>query len=447
MTVHRRTPPWLFALTGLPYGVPSAFTGVVTPYLERRAGVEVEKIAWFVTLLFVPSFCQFLYAPVVDYGMQRKHWLVTMSVLAAACLFIACQMHIPEDTNVFLAFAFLAQVFSGLIGSCNGGLMATCMTDAQRGKAGGWYNVGNVAGGGLAGAAAVYMTGHGSSTTAVGGTLAAMMIVPSLAVLWIDEPLRERTGTLLAALRNLLVEVKDVMWTRAGLTGLLLCLSPVGTAALANVFSGIAQDYVQHDLAAELAKLPADQAASLLDTKVSELTSLVQGPIGQGFFALGALGGGLLCDRTNRRAIYLLSGVLSAIVGFAMALSPTTRTTFAVGGLAYQLVTGICYASFTAVVLETIGKDDRSAATRYSMFTAAGNVAISYVGNVDAHFMTKHGVAGVVASDATLNIAGVVVLGLVFWRLGSFGKSRHVEPPPASPPPPAPELPVAKIVE
>jgi len=31
----------------------------------------------------------------------------------------------------------------------------------------------------------------------------------------------------------------------------------------------------------------------------------------------------------------------------------------------------------------------------------------------------------VVASDAVLNLIGVAILGLVFWRLGSFGKWRH----------------------
>jgi hypothetical protein len=85
-------------------------------------------------------------------------------------------------------------------------------------------------------------------------------------------------------------------------------------------------------------------------------------------------------------------------------------------------------------VLETIGTDPKSASTRYSMFVAAGNVAIAYVGLIDTRFKEHHGVAGVVGSDALLNIAGVVVLGAVFWKLGSFGKSKHT---------PAPELPKA----
>ena len=37
---------------------------------------------------------------------------------------------------------------NGLISSCNGGLMATTLDDHERGKAGGWYNAGNLGGGG-----------------------------------------------------------------------------------------------------------------------------------------------------------------------------------------------------------------------------------------------------------------------------------------------------------
>src|SRR5262249_47664461 len=96
--------------------------------------------------------------------------------------------------------------------------------------------------------------------------------------------------------------------------------------------------------------------------------------------------------------------------------------------------------SFTSTVLETIGKAGRAASTQYSVFVAAGNLAITYVGLVDTRFDANHGTTGVIASDATLNLLGVVILAIAFWRLGSFGKGRH--PPeaelPAGSEPPAP---------
>jgi MFS family permease len=428
----------MFFFAGTAYGVPGAFTAVLMPYLARRANLDLAHIGWYVTLLFVPTWFQFVYAPVVDFWLRRKHWLVLLALVGGASLFVACQMTLPDQVVPFLGFAFIAQVFSGLIGSCNGGLMAAGLTDAQRGKAGGWYNAGNLSGGGISAWIAAMMTSDGYPAWQFGGVLALMMVGPALVMLFVHEPLRKMEGTLIDAIARLLGEVKAFLWTKAGITGILLCLSPVGTAALANYFSGVAQDYVTHDLAGELAKLPPDVAAKLVDSHVAHMIGIVSGLGGQIITAVGSIAGGFICDRTNRRAMYLLSGVLTAIVGLAMALSPTSESTFIYGGLTYALVTGFCYAAFTATVLETIGKDTKSASTRYSMFTAAGNVAIAYVGLIDSRFMKHHGVDGVVGSDAVLNIAGVVVLGLVFWKLGSFGKTRHV---------PDPELPVAKVVD
>ncbi|HEY0250404.1 MAG TPA: MFS transporter [Kofleriaceae bacterium] len=426
---HRPPPPWLFMFTCIPYGVAGTFSGVLMPYLAKRAHFELDSIGWFVVLLFVPSFFQFVYAPVVDFGPRRKYWLILLSALAALSLFAALQMPLPGSKTAFLAFGFAAQVFAGLISSANGGLMATLLTDAQRGKAGFWYNTGNLAAGGLATAVAIYLTGHNYPDVTVGGAVGLMMFAPSLVALAIDEPIRVATHDLGTALVNLLREIKDVLWTKAGATGLLLFLSPVGTAALANYFSGIASNYVAHDIAGEMAKLSPDAAARLLDEKVSDLLTLVSGPVGLGLTALGAFIGGYLCDRTNRRAMYLLAGVLTAIVGLGMAISPPSQVTFVIGALTYALVTGFCYAAYTATVLETIGTGAKSASTRYSLFNAAGNVAIAYVGLVDSRFEKNHGVAGVVGSDAALNIIGVVILAFVFWRLGSFGKTKHVPAP------------------
>jgi hypothetical protein len=101
----------------------------------------------------------------------------------------------------------------------------------------------------------------------------------------------------------------------------------------------------------------------------------------------------------------------------------------------YALITGFCYSAFTATVLETIGKGGKAASAQYALFVAAGNAAIAYVGVVDTRFHKAHGVEGVVGSDAGLNVLGVVVLGLVFWKLGTMKTWRHVKPIEVDPPP------------
>lgn len=394
-------PPWLFVLCGTPYGVVGQFTGLVMPYATEHAGADLGSIGWYNTLLFVPTFLLFLYAPIVDLGPRRKHWLVIVSVIGAACLIASFQMKLPEQIPAYLAFGFAAQLISGLVGSCAGGLMASSMPDELRGRAGGWYNVGNLSGGGLFAAIAIAMIGHDVSPRLIGAVVAVMMVLPALGALWIDEPPRPHAAPR-EVFRQTLREVGGVLLSRSGITGIALSLSPVGTAALANYFSGMSRPY----------QVGAD---------------VVAGVTGFGMVGLNALGsflGGILCDRFNRRGMYLVSGGLTAACGIAMALSPRTPSTYVIGVTTYALITGFCFAAFTAYVLETIGRSDRTAATKYSLFTAASNFAITYVGWVDTRFNERHGVEGVIASDAALNLLGVAVLSVVFWRLGSFGKRR-----------------------
>jgi len=407
----KHPPPWLFVLTGIPYGVVGQFISLVMPYATEHAGKQLDSIGWYNLLLFVPTILLFLYAPIVDIGPRRKHWLVIVSAIGAACLIAAFQMPLPEHIPAYLAFGFAAQLISGLVGSCAGGLMAASLPDELRGKAGGWYNVGNLSGGGLFAAIAIAMIGRDIDPRLIGAVIAVMMMLPALGALWIDEPPRPHVAPH-EVFRQTLREVGGVLRSRSGLTGIALSLSPVGTAALANFFSGMSKPYDVN----------------------SDTVAVVTGLGSVGLNALGAFAGGYLCDRFNRRVMYLVGGALTAVCGIAMALSSRTAETYIVGVTCYALITGFCYAAFTAYVLETIGKSDRTAATKYSMFTAASNLAITYVGWVDTRFNDRYGVEGVVGSDAALNLIGAVVLGLVFWRLGSFGKWRHpAEPAPAAP--------------
>ena len=398
----KRPRPWLFVLTGTSYGVVGQFTGLVMPYATEHAGKQLDSIGWYNAVLFVPTFLLFLYAPIVDIGPRRKHWLLIVSAIGAGCLVGCFQMKLPEQIPEYLVFGFAAQLIAGLVGSCSGGLMAASLPDELRGKAGGWYNIGNLSGGSLFATLAIWMIGHDIDPKLIGVVVAVMMVAPAIGAQWIDEPPRSPIAPR-EVFRQTLREVAGVLTSRSGLTGIALSISPVGTAALANFFSGMSRPY----------QVGADTVAA------------VTGLGAVGLNALGALIGGYLCDRFNRRALYLIAGTLTAVCGLAMGLSPRAPATYVLGVTAYALVTGFCYAAFTAYVLETIGDSDRTAATKYSMFTAASNFAITYVGWIDTRFSDQHGVEGVVTSDAVLNLAGAAILALVFWRLGSFGKWRH----------------------
>lgn len=416
MTSSRRhPPPWLFLFSGTAYGVPGAFQSQMMPFFSRKTGLDLGEIGWFVTLLFVPSLLQPLYAPLVDVGPPRKVWLVILSALAGAALVCAFAFPPPEHTTAFLMFGFVAQVLGALISACNGGLLAVTMPDELRGRASAWLNVGNLSGGGVAGALAIWMLGSGVEPIWVGLVVAVMMFTPSLAILFAYEPKNDNIRSFRDVFGQTLRDVAAVLFSKKGLTGIALCVSPVGTAAMTQYFSGIGADYAASD----------------------DRIAFVSGGASVVVTAIGALAGGYLCDRYNRRALYLLSGVLTATCGIAVAALPHTPLTYTYGATAYNLITGLCYSAFTATVLETIGEGGKAAGTQYALFVSAGNAAIAYVTLIDTRFVHAYGhnwwrmsfgIDDVWHADAALNLVGVVILGLAFWKLGAFGKRRVSTP-------------------
>jgi len=406
---QRKAPhPWLFALTAIPYGVGGNFTSLLMPSFAEDAGYHLDKIGWFTTLLFVPTWVQFLYTPVIDLFGSRRNWLIGLALLGALCFGGACAIPLATHLTAFLGLAFVGQVISGLVGSCNGALMATTIPDEHRGSAGAAYNVGNISGGAVVAFALIWLH-NVLEPWALSLITVALMVGPSLAVLAIVPPAdptvpqaKRRASELWGPM---LRDVRKVLLSKSGLTGILLMLSPVGTVALTNSFTGMKADYQTSAFAA----------------------GLVNGIVGAALTALGASIGGWICDRQNRRAMYLLSGVLTAVVALAIASQAPTREVYIIGVSAYNLVTGFCFAAFTATVLETIGHGDAAAGTKYTLCTAAGNVAIAYVNFVDtrAYSHWSNSAQALFTCDALLNIGGAAILAFVFWRLGSFGASKH----------------------
>src|SRR5262249_31358938 len=130
---------------------------------------------------------------------------------------------------------------NGLISSANGGLMATTLDDHERGRAGGWYNAGNL-GGGAIGAGLILLLMDHLSKRQIAGLLLATMVLPSLIPLLTPEENRPSVDPA-EHLRAMLRDIWKTAKSRPGWTGMLFCISPVGTAALLNFFSGMSGSF------------------------------------------------------------------------------------------------------------------------------------------------------------------------------------------------------------
>ncbi len=404
-TGTRYSPPWIFAITNIPYGVAGTYSGVAMPFILHKHGVPLETIAAIGALSLLPAAYQLFWAPVLDLGIRRRSWLILCSCLGAICLAGTLLVKLPNQLFEYEVLMVTGQALVGLVASCNGALVSTTVNPSARGRAAGCVNAANLGAAALGGG--VVLTLFNSTSPEIAAiALAAMIILPSFGALYIHEPppLKE---PLVQHMGKMGTEVWRAVRARRGWTGLLFCISPVGTVALTNLFSGLGGEY-----------------------HVSgNMIEWINGYGGGFVTAFGALASGYLLDKSDNRKFYLLAGVLSFVCCMVLAFAPHNAITFIVGTLFYLLIAGLAYASFSAVVYEIVGTAGSTASTLYSVFPAAGNQAIAYVLFFDGKAHHAWGTRGLFLCDGLLNLAGVAVL-LLLLKVVFPDRKKLVEPAP-----------------
>jgi MFS family permease len=402
--------PFFWAVLVLPFGLGVGYAQVAVPYVLRLRGLDMLVIAGIASVANLPHAWKFLWAPALDAGWRRKSWFLVMIALTSA--FLALTALIPPDPDVrfgpftllsiYTAVLTLAQATVATSSSAVLALMSMTVPSAEKGRASGWQTAGNLAGTSAGGAVITWMLEHTSPrTTAV--VLAATCLACATPVFYVAEPapVKHRLG------HQMVVLLKDV-WTtlrsRDGWTGMIICLSPVGTGAMTNLFSALAIDYSPDPSARENMVLFANGVAAGMVS------------------ALGALCGGYIAGRMNRRVAYALFGAITALAAIGMMIGPANPTAFSIGCLAYYFANGLCYAAFYAFVFEMIGHG-AGVTTKLALFISASNLAISYVTWLDGasyeglkRAWPSHasaGRVGMLGADALATFVGIAVLGLM----------------------------------
>jgi predicted MFS family arabinose efflux permease len=369
----------------------------------------MAAIAGIASFASLPHAWKFLWAPALDTGLSRKTWYLVMIGLTATLL--ALTALVPPDPArrfgplsflaVYTAVLTLAQATVATASSAVLALMALTVPDDEKGRASGWLTAGNLTGTSAGGAVVTWMLRH-TSPQATAIALGLTCLACTLPVFAILEPEPERhPGALVLVL---LKELWATLKSREGWTGMILCLSPVGTGAMANLFSALAMDYSGDPIARERMVILANGVTAGLVS------------------ALGALVGGHVAGRMNRRFAYVLFGAVMALAAMGMMIGPANPTAFTMGCMAYYFANGLCYAAFYAFVLEMIGKG-ASVTTRLALFVGASNLAISYVTWLDGEGYDAArrvwpdyvgaGRIGMLGTDALSTFFGIAVLGLM----------------------------------
>ncbi|HEY5412817.1 MAG TPA: MFS transporter [Caulobacteraceae bacterium] len=384
---HGPAHPIAFLVLYLPFGAASGFGSITLAFLLHQHGVSVPAIAWMVAMNFLPNTWKVLWAPVIDTTLSARRWYaIGIGVTAMAFVVVSLAPLGPRSMPLFDGMAFILGLSSSIAAMGAERFMAYDTPEDQKGRAGGWSQAGNLGGGGLGGGLGLWLAVHTGHLWIAGFALAALSLACILmAIRLIDPPRAAREGSYLATLKETGRDVLGLATRRIGLLAIFICLLPMGTGAASNLWSSIAGDW----------RAGADEVA------------LVSGVLNGVVAIFGALIGGYVCDRIDRKAGYALFGLVSAAAAVAMALGPRTPIAFLGFATAYNFVVGACYGAYAGLTLEAIGQG--AAATKFNLIASVANVPIMLMTLIDGQAQKFWGSGGMLLTEAACAAVAVAL--------------------------------------
>jgi MFS family permease len=383
--------PIVFLFLVVPFGVMSGYLTVAIAYELTQAGVGVDEVAALVAFSFLPHTWKFLWSPIADTTLSRKSWYVWSSLVSAVGIFLTGAVPAnAQSLPTLYVVVLVSNVAVTFLSMAVEGLMAYNAGRDVQGRVGGWFQAGNLGGTGIGGGLGLWLAQNLSAPWMAGAILAVLCAMCTVALAWVAEPPPIARGHHYG---KTLVEVFRDLWhvvrARAGFLALLICFLPIGSGAASNLWSAVADDW--HASA----------------NTVALVTGVLSGVVS----AFGCLAGGYVSDRMDRKGSYALYGFLLALCAAAMAVAARTESMYVVFTLIYAFVQGLCYAAFTAVVLEAIGTG--AAATKYSVYASLSNMPIAYMTVVDGWAHERWGANGLLYADAVIGVVAIGVFALV----------------------------------
>lgn len=390
----REVPAPIFLLLLIPFGVSAGYAGVTLGFLLAKGGMPTAAIAAIVAFSVWPQTWKMLWAPLVDNFLKAKTWYVLGAVITGLAFVALSSIHASAETAPILTvLVILSSVSSTMVSMASELFMAYDVDEARKGAVSGWSQAGNLGGAGIGGGLGLYLSQHYAPW--IGGwSLFLLCVVCCGGLFFVREPVRAaRTQMLVQGFGGVLRDVWSVLRSRAGILVLILMLLPIGSGGAQGVWAAIAGEW--HTGA--------------------DVVALVNGVMGGVASLIGAVAGGFICDRMDRRTAYCLFGIGMVLIALAMALLPRTPLIFIICTFSYALVLGACYAGYSAAVLEAIGKG--AAATKFNLLSAASNVPIAYMTGLDGQFHDQYGSRGMLLGEAV--IGTVAVIGFALFALST----------------------------
>jgi len=262
----------------------------------------------------------------------------------------------------------------------------------KKGEASGWYQAGSLAGTGLGGAAGIWLATHYNLIT-TGIVLCAASLLFAMTIITIKDIPHQKDKKIMQELHIMGKDILTMIKLPFALFAMILIIMPIGTGAMANLWSAIAEDWKT-------------------DTNT---VVLVTGILCGGVSAAGCITGGFIADRLGVWNTYLGTGFVCAMVTVLIAAMPYQRVVYIAGVLIYGFSTGLMYAAYTALLFFVIGK--KHVATKYSLLSSLGNLPVVYMTAFDGWTHDRFGSRYMLFAEALLGIIFTIIFLLILKRM------------------------------
>ncbi|HRO46480.1 MFS transporter [Agriterribacter sp.] len=377
----------------MPMGLSQGFVTVALPFLLTKNGFPVALTAGIVAIGLSANLWRFVWGPIVDLSLSLHKWYWLSLLACIASLLLLCFIPFTVKGAALLSIiVFVSQVAATITLLPINGFMAKRVRENKKGAASGWYQAGNLAGTGLGGGAGLWLAAHYNITLA-GIVLGVASILFALTILYIKDIPYRKDKTIMHEIKGMGKDILAMIKLPAALFVMILIVMPIGTGAMANLWSAVAKDW----------KTDADTVV------------LVTGLLCGGVSAVGCIAGGFIADRWGVWNAYLGSGAVCAFVTVLIAVLPYHPATYASGVLIYGFCTGLMYAAYTALIFFVIGK--KHTATKYSLMSSLGNLPVVYMTTFNGWTHDKFGSGYMLTAEATAGIIFVIIFLVVLKQM------------------------------
>jgi len=387
------TKPFYIFFLVMPMGISQGFVTVALPFLLTKNGFPVALTAGIVAIGLSANLWRFMWGPVVDMSLSLRKWFWIGISASIALLLLLCFIPFTvKGAGLLSIIVFTSQVAATITLLPTNGFMAKSIKQNRKGEASGWYQAGSLAGVGFGGGFGLWLATH-SSLAMAGIVLSVASILFALVILLIRDIPHYKEKTMLQEITVMGKGIFAMIKLPVALFVIILITMPIGTGAMANLWSAVANDW----------KTGADT--------VVLITGLLSGAVS----AVGCVAGGLIADRWGVWVAYLGSGIICALVTMLMALMPYEPAVYIAGVLTYGFSTGLIYAAFTAIIFFVIGK--RHVATKFSLLASLGNLPVIYMTAFDGWMHDKYNSRYMLLAEAIAGILFVIIFFLILKRM------------------------------